>query len=643
MKLLTGYWNNMIIFKIFLNRICVILCCLIIIAPKLTAQFQTTTFAQRKQLWLDRDGAKLSGDFDTRVHFGRPYLFAWLEKNIYISSGHPTLGIFHDQLIGLYDKRGKAGSRAGLHLSRIFYQYEHILKDPSYPYPDDWQHIKDLLSFDARDDSHLNTRNWSKATQPQRTVTSFLHTLDYDRNATVLWPSGSFDDIHFTSTFSGNQYVPGNRYNTYELSRDWLFNALDTWAKIGSNELDGNYTGLALHSLLLLYDFADRPLERLDRSRDEDGIEMKKRARMVLDLLLLDQIMDFSANHHGGAFGRIYRYNITHALVRALYYPYFGVDKGDSMDDGDAYVSSYRLPAYIEDLGILWDEPSSYWHIHQENNLVGSDANYGKWTYVTKYFNLGGAGPNGAGWQLAIYSEDTNAVRPGQPFRLWIDGSPSSADPDESLNEYTTTGSGNMYQFQNTAFFKFWDDPHVHVCLDGNRFDEGHDQLHPASQYANDFNINQGWNFFRESNVAIALRLDSGRIGAMEVVIIDPNVSAAHCYPTFEDFKNAVRNNCELTKYYFVTSRGNMIEPGNNGGTVNGQPIWQFPFKRMETIDNQGRKLIAWDNNIMTITENNKRIVYDFNNWEFDDSDQNGDYIAPAPPQSVSVLPDGLP
>jgi hypothetical protein len=394
--------------KYFLYRTIGVLWLCAIFPIQLLSQFQITTFEERKQAWLNRDGANLSNSFDYRVFYGRPHLFAWLEKKIYIKDRHPELGSFHDQLVNMYDERGKAGCRTGLHISRIFYQYKHILKDPSYPYPEDWEEIKKLLSSDAYDKHHLNTRSWAKSTQPQRTVTVFLHTLEYDRNAEVIWPDGTYDDIQFTSSYSNKTYHPGNYYNTFELSRDWLFHALDNWAKHGSSELDGNYMGLAIHSLLLLYDFAARPLDKLTGHPDPDGVEMKKRARMVLDLLLLDQVMDFSANHHGGAFGRVYRNNITHASLRSLYNAYFGVDKGGTGDDGDAYVSSYRLPELIEDLGTSWDEPSSYWHIHQENNLVRSDPAYGKWTFVTKYFNLGGGGPIGDSWQLSIYSEDTN-------------------------------------------------------------------------------------------------------------------------------------------------------------------------------------------------------------------------------------------
>ena len=233
--------------------------------------------------------------------------------------------------------------------------------------------------------------------------------------------------------------------------------------------------------------------------------------------------------------------------------------------------------------------------------------------------------------------------RNGQPFRLWIDECDNTADPDELLSEYTTMGSGRMFQFQNAAYYKFWEDAHIHVCQDGNSFDIGQEQLKPASQYAQDYFINSGWNFFKEANVAIALRIDNRRTGAMEIVIIDPTVNADHCYPSFQDFKDAVRNRCELTKNYFRTSRGYVIEASENGGKVNGQPIWKFPFKRMETVDYRGNKLITWDNNVMTVYKKDITLIYDFNNWEYCDGKRDGDFISPAPPVNVSITPVGKP
>lgn len=608
-----------------------------LVITNLAAQTPVTSFEDRKQDWLNRNGMTLESEYDTDPHYGKFYLFAWAEKRLYINESIPGMGNFHDELMGLFEKRGNAGSCGGLNISRIFYQYEDLLKDASYPNPGDWEYIKKSLSEDAWSDSHINTRAWFLATQPQRTTTMFLHTLEYDLDATIYWPTGTYSDLTFTSSFSGKKYIPGRRYNSYELSRDWLFEAMDTWTKIGSSELDGNYTGLAIHSLLLLYDFADRPLQRLGDRSHPDGIEMKKRAKMTLDLLLLDQIMDFSANHRGGVFGRAYRYNVVHDAWKSFYHAYFGIDKGGTDWDGDAYVSSYRVPSLIGDLANLNDETNAYWHIHTENNKVNTDEHFGKWTFITRHFNLGADGPDGNSWQLSIFSEDDQGPRTGQPFRLWIDAKSSSADPNESIDPLTTTGNGRFFQYRNAAFLNLWNGGHVHMCLDGNSFDIGHDQLKKASQYAQDYSIDKGWKFFRENKVAIALRLDDGKTGAMEVVIIDPNSSSDHCYPSFQEFQTAVNQNCVITDYSFKTSRGDVIEGSASGGKVNGQPIWTFPFKRMETVDYRGNELISWQNNIMVIKKNNDQFVYDFNNWEFYDSGFPGDIVPPAPPANVQI------
>ena len=619
----------------FFNILPIVLIFITSAISNLGAQTPIASFEDRKRDWLNRNGMTLNNNHRTDPHYGRFYLFAWAEKNLYITEPMPGMGTFHDQLMGLFEKRSNAGSYGGINISRIFYQYENLLKDKSYPHPNDWQYIKNALSEDARSDCHIDTRAWYLSTQSERTVSLFLYTLEYDVDATTVWPAGTYTDLTFTSSYSGKRYVPGNRYNSYELSRDWLFEAMNTWTKIGSSELDGNYSGLTIHSMLMLHDFADRPLSRLGGRAHPDGIEMKKRAKMTLDLLLLDQMMDFSANHRGGVFGRSYRYNVVNDAWKSFYHAYFGIDKGGTDCDGDAYVSSYRVPHIIEDMANLNDETNAYWHIHTENNRVNTDDRYGKWTFITKHFNLGADGPDGNSWQLSIYSEDGWGSRAGQPFRLWIDSKPSSADPNESIDPQTTTGNGRLFQFRNAAFLNLWGGGHVHVCLNGNSFDIGHEQLKKASEYAQDFSIGSGWNFFKENKVALALRLDSGKLGGLEVVIIDPNVDADHCYPSFQAFQEAVHKNCVVTDNSFKTSRGYVIEGNSSGGKVNGQPIWTFPFKRMETVDYRGNKMISWQNNIMIVSKNNVEHVYDFNNWKFYDSGFPGDITPPAVPTNV--------
>ena len=110
---------------------------LLILLPgnKLLGQFQNSTFEQRKAAWLDRNGAALDGSYDTRTFFGRPYLFAWLEKKINNVNPGPDMNAFHNQLFEMLDVRGKAGCRTGLHISRIFLQYGQVLQQAHFKAP----------------------------------------------------------------------------------------------------------------------------------------------------------------------------------------------------------------------------------------------------------------------------------------------------------------------------------------------------------------------------------------------------------------------------------------------------------------------------------------------------------------------------
>ena len=573
---------------------------------------QSQTIDQRKQEWLARDGARIDNIFDTNVHYGRPYLFAWIESGKYLTYPHPQLGSIPSQIKPLFDGRNRAGSRAFLHLCRLYYQYGDTLKK----YFLATYNSLDSIMYTNADNTNLHnqvdTRSWNKSTQPMRTIPPFLYYLHNDnvRSRSMLWPTGTYDNIGFTSSYSGTTYIPGNYYNALNLLRDWLYHAMDTWTKYGSNELDGNYLGCALHSLLALYDFSPQDCP--------DGIEMRKRAKMTLDLLMLDQFMDFSARHHGGSFGRTYRYNIVHAHNRSLVYPILGIDTGDTNDDGDLYVSSYRLPQQLLNLFQLHSKPDAYYHINFENNkdIIRTS---GKYTFVNKWFNLGGEGFLGDSWQLSIFTEDGV----GRPFRLWKDCLESSADPSGDLDNYTTTGIDRSYQYKNNLFIKSWCSVlHLHVCQNGNTFEIGQTNLKKASLYNQDYFLNSGWNFFLENKVALAIKID-GKVAALEVVIIS-NETAEHCYPSFQAFQDAVNQNSILTSTYFKTSRSIII--GSN-------QLWEFPFNRIETIDNSETYLIRWESgNKMKIND----LTYDFNNWTI--SSFGKDVNPPNSPTNIRII-----
>ena len=577
---------------------------------------QSQTIDYRKQEWLTRDGARIDGVFNIDIHYGRPYLFAWLESGKFLTHSHPQLGSISSQIKGLFDGRNNAGTRAFLHLCRLYYQYEDTLKKYTPAIYKSLDSIMTTNSIATELHNQVDTRAWNKSLQPMRTIPPFLYYLHHPelQNKLMLWPTGAYDNISFTSPYSNITYIPGNYYNAFKLLRDWLYYAMDMWTKYGSNELDGNYLGCALHSLLVLYD--------LSPQNCPDGIEMRKRAKMTLDLLLLDQFMDFSANHQGGSFGRTYRYNIVHAHNRSLIYPILGIDTGDTNDDGDLYVSSYRLPRQLLNLIQLNLKSDAYYHINFENNkdIIRTS---GKYTFVNKWFNLGGEGFLGDSWQLSLFSNDIRGPGIGRPFRLWIDCLENSGDPNPELENYTTMGVDRSYQYKNNLFIKSWCSTlHLHICQDGNTFEVGQNNLLKASSHTQDYFLSNTWNFFLENKTALAIKI-SGKTAAIEVVVISDEI-ADHCYSSFQAFQNAVNQNSILTDSYFKTSRSIIIGSSQ---------MWNFPFNRIETINNSNTYLIKWEsNNKMTVGT----ITYDFNNWTVSSYEEDTD--PPNPPTNIRII-----
>ena len=102
-------------------------------------------------------------------------------------------------------------------------------------------------------------------------------------------------------------------------------------------------------------------------------------------------------------------------------------------------------------------------------------------------------------------------------------------------------------------------------------------------------------------------------------------------YPSFDAFKTAVSNNASLSSGVFTTSRGDVLQFSSSvsGGLVNGQPIWSFPFERMEAETSLG-KLIDWNSNEMTVSKNGLACSYDFNNWIYS-GDGCGSTLPPIP------------
>jgi hypothetical protein len=560
-----------------------------------TVRAEIPSFEQRKQAWLDRNGSDVGGGYDARAHYGRSYMFAWLEKGLYSDPTSSGLGSITDILHGgipAYDEgliahNNNAGTIAGLNLLRLLLQYGDQLT--SQDRDSIHQAFREKVTDDFGIVSRMGAVGSTYSTQPQRTTEAYLYT-------SIHYPDAEFYLEHYDDWTadcpgcSGTTYQVGNKYNTHQFTEDLLINGMQNWVSRGNSEFDGNYAHLITDSMLLLYDFAQDPA-------------MKARAKMVLDLVYLDQAMDYSGGQKGGSAGRNYILNILDS--RYLDFTFYelmglGLDRYGSRG-GHAYVTTYRVPNLIQDVVHVDEESDDYWHIQKERNDAGFMD--GKWTYVTPYYTLGMAESPNTNWQLTITTSDWG------PFKLWMDKDPDNGDSSSPETEWGL-GWGPAVQYKN-AILLYNSADHLHVYKENRTFDEGEGNLiDQNSGWENDYHLaNSSWNFFREGKTAIALMMTSSR-SALEVAVIGVD------YPSFDAFKTAISNNASLSSGVFTTSRGDVLQFSSSvsGGLVNGQPIWSFPFERMEAESSLG-KIIDWNSNEMTVSKNGLTCSYDFNNW----------------------------
>lgn len=603
----------------------------------------SSTFETRKQDWLDQDGRHWDESIWDDPHYGMTHVFAWLENGIhqYCSFNPDDFDCVHEVIHELFEKVYMSGSTASNSLMRLLCQYKDQIKNG--PYPQDWDDINNYYYKAIQQPWLLGGSG--KITQPQQSVARYLVSQEYRHINFQYCPNGEDGQSCFNFSYynprtgATNSYVVGNFYNSYQLARDYLYHTFDHWVNMGSYEFDSknSYTEIGIQSLLLLYDFADRSLESLGGHVDPEGIEMRKRAKMILDLYLYDSIIDALPDGQKGSNpGRSYRDKIVNGKDGFPWYHYwgFGVDGGPQTNV--MYVSSYRLSPLLEDIGDLSDEDNNYWLEGYENNYSWWLAKEGgKTIYATKTFNLGSG--LGKRWILNIKSDDWGGsfFGQGRPFSVWINNHPGDADVDACqvhlcYNELGTSGC----HYKNSLITPVTD-PILHVAKRNFEFDYGENNLIPmhsincnGNPCQNDYVLSYGWNYFREGDTALAVNM-SENWSVIEVGILDPNCSAYHCFDDFDAFRSAARTFYNSNQ--FTNSHGDTIGcrqdpnllPGPQTAyvtTLNGQDVYSFPFERLRA--NQGNhsqqhRLIDWNANIMTVNENNLTCQYNFDNWTY--------------------------
>ncbi len=606
-------------YSIFL-RIGIIFITLFLITVRSLAQ----SFEDRRYDYLYVSGSEYS-DTESAI-------WAWLENNDPSRANDIYTTISDWARTGGVDPGWDSGWHLyRLQLVRVLYQYRDRVDATLCGT------VEDLLNYFIRSKYgfHVGTLN----NRLFDFVVRYLWSQKYP-NVTVQYSTGPFDPSiparqqEDEFTYDGREYILGNTYNSLALARDWLYWTFDrlTTAGDGNEEVDSEYTKTFIISLYTLYDFVY-------------DSEMKRKAKMMLDFILLDSILDVSANLHGGHIGRTYGWSILGGQPQVYHWIYWGIGPNPNGSRWgqfyDAYVSTYRLPELIEDLGILDDEPDNYWHLNKENNRSGFlPPEHGKWTFVTKYYSLGGSTRQ---WMLNVKSNNSD-----YGIRMWINDIPRILNDQgqiiELINDYyapMTLGTYG-YQYKNVIFIKL-KDPCLHIMNTGT-FRVYEDGDNTGNLFDVDETISER-RFLKVGNVAICVYMTLYR-SAVEVAIIGVD------YPTYDDFKTACINNAKFVKissnpeiYVYITCKGDTISSSYDNvfqtdlTYVNSQLLWQFPFERLETEAYNGRKIVEWTGDReVTIRWHGKKLVYDLNSWTYT-SEVNVDTEPPNPPQGVAVTP----
>jgi len=447
-------------------------------------------------------------------------------------------------------------------------------------------------------------------------VADYLYAEYFDRNLPYHCAN---NDRWCSFTYNGRTYKNGKTYNTYQLAKDFLSYEIENFVKKDratrlAPELDSpTYTWSFLNGLLMLY----------ETTKD---IQLKKMAKMALDMFFLDTgtnciIEDGYDTACTSPINRNYPSMVKEGRIFFPWKHYFYKDHNfrnwppfDSL-----YVSEYKISPSILDVINKKNEGNDYVEYVSQSILSSNGNRQNGKSSLTKNWAMGASILGGN--SLVIKSAKN-------PFMVFINNSVKINK--KCLYDWTNFGRYSIF-YKNALFISDSKKLHAQFLLGNNSFDRGQDNLkkvtdsicgqeNPACRggYKNtcaDYTLKKGsrWNYFLKGNVALAIRVEDN-FGAMEVSTICPSCE----YKSFQAFKNASRR---LSSYCFKTGLGDnickrYITTGKGGmiGYVN-EKDYPSTTERLSIKDKYGNKIVDWNNNVMTVSKNGKKCIYNFNNW----------------------------
>ena len=567
---------------------------LIILLFTFSLQAQTITDTE-KQKWMARDGKRIDGGFNLGYNF-----LAWFANGTQEQRYAEVQAVVNELLNG---ESWYGGNRANAVIAaQLYFWYGNKLRNA-----EKFQ-IEARLKALVQDKYYfgIGTSNTGLNCFTARYIMA-----QHDKNAVVVYNDvgNTFGPPNFT--YNGKTYTRGQTYNSYELSRDFIFYWMDQYINAGylHGELFSEIYGF--HFLNCLVTLAD--------TRMVQDAEMRKRARMISDFFLLEHVVNTNGHHQAAPLGRSYMQLHLDGTRHLFYWDvYWGQMYPTHYGHPDGpFISDYRITKLMEDVGIYTDEPADYFHV------VRSNVQNGRNVFIAKDFTLG-SNPDDGNWVLEINGNDQgaqSATRKGFPFRIWLNEHPKDLDPVSCTGECYSVMGTHGHQYKNAIFVK-QGSAILHEAIPGSAWDV--------------IETSGAWRFSREGNVGVAINR-GGSSAALEVVRIGID------YPTWGDFKSAIFGKAKLEGEAYVTSKGDRIEARFNPNTRRLE-TWVLDsvgdywigegIKRIEVVANLGEKVVEWNGRVLVVKKHGKMGRWDFNTWSYIEG---GDVVAPAPPKGFIV------
>ncbi|RKY85514.1 hypothetical protein DRQ09_07185, partial [candidate division KSB1 bacterium] len=453
---------------------------------------------------------------------------------------------------------------------------------------------------------YLHSRGFLPERMKQKIKNTFINYTAYrgdTENHWVMYYTALYLASQTWPDIDGDSWYTGKSSNkNLKEAEEWLNHWIKLTTTIGQGEFDSpHYGSCFLGPMFLLYDFA----------KDHN---MRKKAGMMIDLLLADYAVEYLKGIFTGGHSRIIRsqvYNHFNNPMHSLGYLYFGDTEFPSRRDMVIFscLSSYRLPYIIYRIATDRKNPFINRETKRVRNIIriGKERNppVYKYDYITKNYCLGSLQggilqpiqqhtwdlsyvsehPNGTIFSLhPYYSSVELAMFFPEEIKIMVDEVSKSKTIYTDENKWVSSSPFEQtFQHKNTIIV-------LYNIKDGE-WPRHIDSFFPKSLDQIEREQN-GWIFCRDGKIFVAYypikpyRWIEEKINYRLSSYFQKNglimeVANSDEYPSFVDFKNKIKSNKldvknfdKELKVIYTTSNGDVMEFKYDGlRKINGSAV----------------------------------------------------------------------